>query len=195
MNLGHANFLVKTDDDVYINTPKLMDHLDYISVKIRSDNNADALNYMGGLVFSGRAPHTLNSFSKWYVPPDLWEDQKTEIEAITKDSYDHKGYPDYLEGNFYVISGPTAQLILNTSVELPLYHLEDVYVTGFIGSEILQIKLDNVPHTFTSSASWPRLMFWYTKLQVNPKDMIVYHCDHDVNIIKQIYSESTLVDP
>jgi len=187
--------LVKTDDDVYVNTLKLVEFLETVDTRSHSQflqNQGAALNYLGGSVFSERSPHTFNAFSKWYVPPDLWTDQKTEIESITKKEYPHEGYPNYLEGNFYVITGHTVPLILNTSLELPLYHLEDVYLTGFIGSEILKIRLENVPNIFTSSAFWPRLKFWYTKFTINPTDIVVYHCDNDINIIKQIYSEVTL---
>lgn len=192
MNVPNASFLLKTDDDVYVSTPKLIEYLEDVNDRIRNDANDHAINYMGGVVFSGRSPHTFNSLSKWYVPMDLWNEQKIEIESITKKPYSHKGYPDYLEGNFYVISGYTVPLLLNASLNLPLFHLEDIYLTGFIGSEILAIKHEQIPRLFTDSASWPTINYFYNKLYVVPSEIIAYHCDNQVEIIKRIYEESII---
>lgn len=44
--------------------------------------------------------------------------------------YDRKTYPNYLSGSGYVFTMDTAEKLYNASLETPLLHLEDVYVTG-----------------------------------------------------------------
>lgn len=44
--------------------------------------------------------------------------------------YDKETYPNYLSGTGYVMSIDVALRIYNVSLKTPLFHLEDVYVTG-----------------------------------------------------------------
>lgn len=44
--------------------------------------------------------------------------------------YDKPIYPNYLSGTGYVFSMDTAEKLYNVSMEIPLLHLEDVYLTG-----------------------------------------------------------------
>ena len=37
----------------------------------------------------------------------------------------------YVSGSGYVITQPAAQCLFNESMNLPFYHLEDVFLTGF----------------------------------------------------------------
>lgn len=201
MNLPNSKFLVKTDDDVFVNIPKLAKYLERVETKLQFESkpvgSSLALpHYMGGVVFVGRSPHTINTFSKWYVPPKLW---KEEVQAVGKLAEEHgnidhsqlRSYPPYLEGNFYTISGHTVPILLNSSLHLPLFHLEDVYVTGFL-SFILDIKLETIPSVYSDSAMIPSWNYKYNKMWTHPKDIIAYHCDKDVDIIKQVYEESLI---
>jgi len=194
MNLPKSNFLLKTDDDVYVNTPNFIQYLVNVQLRLKQSPATDTVqNYLGGSVVPGRSPHTINTFSKWYVPPKLWKEQVTAIAKLTKDRSDNhrlSAYPPYLEGNFYVISGHTVPFLLNTSLQLPLFHLEDVYVTGFLASEILGIELSNIPNISTESAMFPRFNYKYKNIFKSLKDIIAYHCDNEIDLIKDIYEES-----
>lgn len=44
--------------------------------------------------------------------------------------YDKKTYPNYLSGTGYVMSWDVAMKLYNASLITPLFHLEDVYLTG-----------------------------------------------------------------
>lgn len=44
--------------------------------------------------------------------------------------YDKETYPDYLSGTGYIMSTDVAIRLYNASLKTPLFHLEDVYLTG-----------------------------------------------------------------
>lgn len=44
--------------------------------------------------------------------------------------YDKDTYPNYLSGTGYVMSVDVALRLYNASLRIPLFHLEDVFVTG-----------------------------------------------------------------
>lgn len=44
--------------------------------------------------------------------------------------YDKETFPNYLSGSGYVFTIDTAIKLYNASLEMPLLHLEDVYLTG-----------------------------------------------------------------
>lgn len=59
--------------------------------------------------------------SKWYAPNYLFAGEF---------------YPDYLSGTAYVMSFDAAQRLYKGSLQTPLFHLEDVYLTGFVAEKI-----------------------------------------------------------
>lgn len=44
--------------------------------------------------------------------------------------YEGEYYPHYLSGSGYVFSMDTAKQLYDASMSVPLFHLEDVYLTG-----------------------------------------------------------------
>ncbi|CAG7826306.1 unnamed protein product [Allacma fusca] len=58
-NCPRADFLIKADDDAFLNIPVLNAYLHTINSTILSKG------YIGGLVHEGRAAHSRNPFSKW----------------------------------------------------------------------------------------------------------------------------------
>lgn len=44
--------------------------------------------------------------------------------------YSGNTYPNYLSGTAYVMSMDVAQRLYNVSLSTPIFHLEDVYLTG-----------------------------------------------------------------
>lgn len=49
--------------------------------------------------------------------------------------YGAKVYPDYVSGTGYVISGPLVPTLFEKALEVPLFHLEDVYTTGMVAKQ------------------------------------------------------------
>ena len=56
-----------------------------------------------------------NKKSKWYTSWELYSDRI---------------YPDYLSGPTYAMSGPAALKLYQASLRVPIFWLEDVYITG-----------------------------------------------------------------
>lgn len=44
--------------------------------------------------------------------------------------FDGKEYPDYVSGTGYVISGALVPRLFESALHVPLFHLEDVFITG-----------------------------------------------------------------
>ncbi|CAL8103508.1 unnamed protein product [Orchesella dallaii] len=209
-----SKFLVKTDDDVFVNVQNLVQYCYSTNKELESRlrNQTSPSYFIGGVIHSDRGPHTWNPFSKWYAPSQVWnavydkvldviepktsETVKLQLVQSTNDaktarSIDKNQYPPYAEGNFYVLSDDAVADILTVSVKVPLYHLEDIYVTGVLATWVLGIDKENVPSISSSSNIFPRLSYVWFKLFTSPKDIIAFHCDNYVNLISTIYKEST----
>lgn len=112
-----AQFLVKVDDDVEMYVPKLFK-------QIKAANKTHSLNFLMGFRHKHYKPKTDLS-SKWYV---------TE-----RESQNYTG--PFLAGPAYVISTPVIQKMLDKALEIPLFKLEDVYITGMLASAVGGIQL------------------------------------------------------
>jgi len=182
LHAPNAKFFIKTDDDVFVNLRNLNDCL---NSKLVSQMYPD---FIGGVIHADREPHTLNSFSKWYAPPMLWNHVKKYIhwkETPKLVSYDV--FPPYAEGNFYIIAYPLLPKLLNASLSIPLFHLEDVYVTGIVASLVPNVHKIDVPYVFSSSSSWPWLSSVVSGLIVSPEEVLAYHCDNYVEFIEWLH--------
>ncbi|CAK9812421.1 Beta-1,3-galactosyltransferase 1 [Anthophora plagiata] len=104
-NCGQAKYLMKTDDDMFVNVPILMKTLQSRS------QTTDIL--LGSLICNAKP--ILDPNNKWYTP---------------KYMYSEKIYPNYLSGTGYVMSLDVAIKLYHAALKTPLLHLEDVYVTG-----------------------------------------------------------------
>ena len=99
-----AKFVMKTDDDMYVNIPNLLSIV---------KNNASLLQtHIGGSCAQVAGP-IRNRKSKWF--------------ASVK-SYPRKYYPGFCSGTGYVTSMNVAQKVYEVSPHVPFFHLEDVYV-------------------------------------------------------------------
>ena len=99
-----ANYVMKTDDDMYVNYDALMTLL--------SDPQTSKTNFFAGNKFSGNAP-IRNPKSKWYVP---------------KKMYPKSRYPAFCSGTGYVMSGDIPGRAYNMSLRTRYLYLEDVFM-------------------------------------------------------------------
>ena len=97
-----TKFVMKTDDDMMINTPHLLNELKTTSWR----------NYIGGKV-ALNYPVLRNPNDKFYVPVEL---------------YDTDTYPPYAVGIGYVISIDLVHKLFLASLKTPLFPWEDAYV-------------------------------------------------------------------
>ena len=97
-----AKFVMKTDDDMYVN----IELLQALIKQIPHDN------FLGGTCWGPSPPHR-DRESKWYVPFD---------------SYRGGSFPAMCSGTGYIMSSNIIPKILTTSQNIPFFHLEDVYL-------------------------------------------------------------------
>jgi len=109
-----AAFMLKTDDDMFINMPLLLSYIDSKRNQSRS---------IFGRLAKGWKP-IRNKKSKYYV--DIG-------------SYSKTTYPDFLTGPAYLFTRDIVTDVYNRVLDTPFFFLEDVLVTGIV-SEALKIK-------------------------------------------------------
>ncbi|XP_026680945.1 beta-1,3-galactosyltransferase 1-like isoform X1 [Diaphorina citri] len=145
----HAQYIAKTDDDIYFNVHKLYSIL--TSPKFKREKVVLA----GFLIRKGRVIRTPTE--KWYTPEYMFSGDV---------------YPDYLSGIAYIMSFKVARALYNVSLQLPLLHHEDVFITG-ICAKAAGIKpryllgVSNRMHYFDiCNASWYIVVHRYTPEQL-----------------------------
>lgn len=106
----NVHFILKTDDDMFINIPNLLTTL--VKLPHRS-------SVMYGVLFRKAKPNR-NVNAKWFVP-------KTQFEGDV--------FPDYLSGTGYVMSRDVVPKLLEVSYNLPFLVMEDVFITGLCASQ------------------------------------------------------------
>ncbi|GBN07739.1 Beta-1,3-galactosyltransferase 1 [Araneus ventricosus] len=105
-----VQFVMKTDDDMYVNIQNLMYSLKRFPIKS---------NVIYGVLFKKAKPDR-NPRAKWYVP---------------KNQFDGDVFPDYLSGTGYVMSRDVVPKLLEASATLPFLVMEDVFITGLCASQ------------------------------------------------------------
>ncbi|XP_063439527.1 beta-1,3-galactosyltransferase 5-like [Mytilus trossulus] len=100
----NAQFVMKTDDDVYVHIPRLK--------RVITENSNALQNAVGGSCHRVASP-IRDKRSKWYA---------------SFESYPEKTYPGYCSGTGYVTSLNVITKIVEISKTVPFFHLEDVYV-------------------------------------------------------------------
>ncbi|XP_033758614.1 beta-1,3-galactosyltransferase 1-like [Pecten maximus] len=99
-----AKFVMKTDDDMYVNIPNILTTL---------KTNKDKLQTRVGGACHQTAKPIRDHRSKWYA---------------SKKSFPGSHYPGFCSGTGYVTSMNVATKVFEVSKKVPFFHLEDVYV-------------------------------------------------------------------
>lgn len=105
---GRPKFLLKVDDDVYVNVAHLLAF---------SSAHRDAEKSMFGFIYSNPAPYRSPDESKYFV---------------STEEYVGDRYPDYLAGPAYILSGDLLSGLFNLLPIAPFFRIEDVLITGFL---------------------------------------------------------------
>ncbi len=121
-----ARFVMKTDDDVFLNLPNLLQVLMDLS-------QADGPRFAVGHVIDGAKPITDRN-SKWFTPTTLLRRQV---------------YPRYLSGSAYLLSGNIVQDMYNAALSRKTFWLEDIFVTGTLVKEVQAALIHNDRFTIT----------------------------------------------
>ncbi|KAK3084706.1 hypothetical protein FSP39_017750 [Pinctada imbricata] len=105
-----AKYVLKVDDDMYINVENLVKVLEQRAVK----------NSVLGFLIRGARP-VQDKNSKWYTP---------------RNAFNGDVYPDYCSGTAYVLSSDIVPKLFKVSQEIPLFWLEDIFITGICRTRI-----------------------------------------------------------
>jgi len=132
---SNALYVMKLDDDVYVNIKPLSKHL---LNKFGFDTSDTKFMYCN---INEMALPVRQNNSKWYVDYD---------------TYPFDYYPRYCEGFSYITNVPTMQLMLDQTKIIPRFWIDDVYFTGILLHGIEQIQWIK----YTDSISWSYYDFW-----------------------------------
>uniref|UniRef100_A0A182K0K2 Hexosyltransferase n=1 Tax=Anopheles christyi TaxID=43041 RepID=A0A182K0K2_9DIPT len=160
-----VKFIMKCDDDTFVNVPNLLHVLlggtvplykaaisfyDTNTVAVKSPKNRLTVgkHLLTGFLFCEAKPIGDTS-SKWYSPTYM---------------YDKDVYPNYLSGTAYLMNLETAKLLYRASLSTPIFHLEDVYLTGIVAD---RVKVRRRHH--------PLFFYSYTKDLCALRGMISQH--------------------
>lgn len=78
--------------------------------------------------------------------------------------FDGEYYPNYLSGTAYIFTFDTARALYEESLRTQVFHLEDVYLTGFVAE---RIKMRRSHH--------PLFFYQYNKDKCSLRGMISQH--------------------
>ncbi|KAL2092051.1 hypothetical protein ACEWY4_011849 [Coilia grayii] len=106
-------FVLKTDDDCFVNTPHLPRYLTEL-------NEDRAGVYVGSMFRLGRRHVIRDQRSKWYV---------------SKEDFREQEYPPYASGIGYVLSLDVAREMVDAAEDVPPVPMEDAYV-GVLAREV-----------------------------------------------------------
>ena len=112
-----AEFLVKVDDDVFLQIDRL--HRLLKGVKNNPAMEMTRGKLILGNVASGWKPGRLKGH-KYYVP-----------EAVYNETF----YPTFVTGPSYAVSKAAVPALLELAMESPYIHLEDVFITGVLAEK------------------------------------------------------------
>ncbi|XP_059168885.1 beta-1,3-galactosyltransferase 1-like [Physella acuta] len=126
-----AKYMLKADDDMYINVPFLVNTLRRFQI---TKPNLNAF-VMGSKQIKVNPMRSTDS--KWY----------TSISEYPEDTY-----PDYVIGAAYVMSTQASWLLYQASLRLPLFLWEDVYITGMCSKNAGVEVIDNVLFSYLRHA-------------------------------------------
>ncbi|XP_028967985.1 beta-1,3-galactosyltransferase 1 [Galendromus occidentalis] len=105
-----SRYILKTDDDMYINVQNLVNVL-----RVKGKSRM----LLGSLITKAKPVRDFKS--KWYVPSYVFSE---------------KMYPDYLSGTGYVMSTDIVSDLLRMTESTPFFHMEDIYVTGLLARRL-----------------------------------------------------------
>jgi hypothetical protein len=104
MNCGRVKYVLKVDDDIFLNVQNLLHHLQQTS----------PTNSIIGCKVKNTSPFRF-PLSKWY---------------ISRQQYEFDTFPDYISGPAYLITGDILSKLYFATRKVPRIFLEDVYING-----------------------------------------------------------------
>lgn len=120
----HATFVLKTDDDIFVNMYSLINHFKHLQ--------KDEENLRGLLMCA-----------VWYGMPVL----RTGKWKVSKEEWSGDYYPTYCSGSAFILTPDVAMILHEVSYHVPFFWVDDFYITG-----LLPLKAGNIVHRQFNSA-------------------------------------------
>lgn len=112
---SRVQYVLKTDDDVYINTPVLLDILDEV---------VDRRRTIMGYLTKGWRP--IRNMKSHYF--------------ISKRQFQENKFPDFHTGPAYVLTSDIVQQLYHAALNETYFKLEDVFITGMLANNQSNIQ-------------------------------------------------------
>lgn len=134
-NCPDVRYLAKIDDDVHLNMPKFLRFL-------YQYDNTTGRNLIAGHKYPTMA-RVEDPSSKWFTPNILWPGL----------------FPEFVGGFFYVLGSQAKTELYTHALKTPMFHLEDVYITGIVRSKHTNLTVIDIPGMWQY---WPYLYDIYS---------------------------------
>ncbi|CAG5125433.1 unnamed protein product [Candidula unifasciata] len=122
---SNANFVIKTDDDCDVNIPLMITEL--------HKKQQEVPLFILGKVSRKLTPVRIAK-SKWYIPRSLYGEDK---------------FPTFMYGGSQGYPTAVAKLLYEASLRIPLFWLEDVYISGICASMLNIPRFDSPAFYFS----------------------------------------------
>ncbi|CAI5451079.1 unnamed protein product [Caenorhabditis angaria] len=106
----NASYVLKIDEDVILEIPRLLARIQNSSKKISSEDSLSCYVWKNALPKRERN-------NKWYIPRSFWP---------------AKYFPNYCDGPMYLVGKNSVDRMLNETTKQKLWKLEDVFWTGVV---------------------------------------------------------------
>lgn len=158
---SNTKYILKSDDDVFINVPNLLKELKVIDA-------SGTLRFMLGNVIDGAHP-SMDRKDKWYMPVGQFKG---------------KSYPTYLSGSAYVLPYSLLEPIILESQLVDPFWLEDIYVTGMLAANTKTALVHNSKFEFKKRKLGPcRFKHLISAHEMTPEDLIyIWREMHKANL-------------
>ena len=166
-NCQSVPYILKTDDDVFVNVFSLARHLvgeahQNQRTRTKLESKGKPGYFLSCLVWY-RMRVVRDQNSKWFVSKHIWQQEY---------------FPPYCSGAAYMFSGSTAYALYNASIYTPFFWIDDLYITG-----ILAMRLGIKHNKFTNAYQLDFTKF-YERYQTNPEDGMPFIFSHIDNFNK-----------
>jgi len=160
----HATFLLKTDDDIFVNIFSLVTHLQRISQQRSKPVTELLLCLVWYHMKVIRDPR-----SKWYISPTEYPDNV---------------FPTYCSGSAFIMTPDVASAMFNASFRVPFFWVDDFYVTGLLAGEV-GVSHQNFNSVYMLSPSAFLQKFTDPKVSLT---LVIGHV-HKINSLKMVWNK------
>ena len=121
---SRARYVLKTDDDIFVNAFNLLRHLSRIDRLARAPAGSDS-GAPGG---TPARPRALLLCLVWYSMT-VMRDGKWKV---SRDEWPDDSYPTYCSGSAFLMTTDVAVAMYNVSYDVPFFWVDDFYITGLL---------------------------------------------------------------